>query len=164
MNIIKISNPDFLGYINTIRHACRGIIVKNDKILLCYEKYEDQYLIPGGGVENNESLIECCKREILEETGIICFPKENYLDIEESFQSMKHINHYFICDITAETQEINLTENEKKLGLCFVWISIDEAINIFEKYEEYKNISLARFGLYRRELLAIKEYLKANNK
>ena len=28
---------------------------------------EDKYIIPGGGVENDETLSECCEREMLEE-------------------------------------------------------------------------------------------------
>ncbi len=158
----NIKSNDFLGYISSIRHACRGIIIKDNKILLSYEKNENQYLIPGGGIEENETLIECCKREILEETGIICFPKENYLDIEELFQDMKHINHYFICEIISEHQKTHLTDNEKKLGLTFVWMPIKEALHIFKEYELYKSSNLARFGLYHRELIAIEEYLKLN--
>ncbi len=50
--------------------------------------YGDYYVFPGGGLEENETLEECAKREILEEFGInvdvkeqICFRTiENELD------------------------------------------------------------------------------------
>jgi ADP-ribose pyrophosphatase YjhB (NUDIX family) len=38
---------------------------------------------PGGGLEENESLTECCKREILEETGVIADVGEQLFTINE---------------------------------------------------------------------------------
>ena len=49
--------------------GCRGILIRDGKILLSYEKNIDQYLIPGGGVEGGESLTECCVRELVERQG-----------------------------------------------------------------------------------------------
>lgn len=163
MEIIKLTNPDYLGYVDVKRHACRGIIIKGDKILLGYERNIDQYIIPGGGVEDYETLIDCCKREVLEETGIICSPKEHYLDIEELFLSMKHINHYFVCELVDESNDVKLTEAEKEVDLTFIWMNINEAIKVFEQYEIYIDKNVARFGLYRREFLALKAYLNITN-
>jgi ADP-ribose pyrophosphatase YjhB (NUDIX family) len=49
-----------------------GIVVKNNKILLMRQIYrgEDFYNLPGGGLENNETLEKTCKREIKEEFNI----------------------------------------------------------------------------------------------
>ena len=70
MKQIRLINDDYLGYVNRLRHACRGIVIRDGKVLLSYEKKYDKYIIPGGGVEENESYQECCERELLEETGI----------------------------------------------------------------------------------------------
>ena len=156
---IELVNPDYLGYVRTIRHACRGLIFKDDKILLSYEEKKDVYMIPGGGVENNESLSDCCKREVFEETGVVCTPVVNYLEIEELFDTMRHINHYFACEVIEETEQRNLTQRELEVGLILVWIPIKEALNIFGKYEKFFNIDKAMFGLYRREFLAIRTWL-----
>lgn len=51
------------------RVACRGIVISGEKALLSYEEKTDQYGIPGGGIEGEETLEECCAREIAEETG-----------------------------------------------------------------------------------------------
>ena len=49
-----------------------GIIVKNNKISLMRQIYkgEDFYNLPGGGLEDNETLEQTCKREIKEEFNI----------------------------------------------------------------------------------------------
>ena len=157
MRTIKFVNPDFTGVVNEQRHASRGIIVEDNKILLSYESKNDLYMIPGGGLEKNESLSENCKREILEETGNVVLVKENYLNIEEYYLSFNHINHYFICNITKQGVT-NLTDAEIENGLTPKWILLDEAISIFSKYKEYINKDIPRYGLYRRELEAILEY------
>lgn len=51
-----------------------GIIAVNsdNKVLLVKHRKGDRsyYLFPGGGLENNEKIEECAKRELLEETGL----------------------------------------------------------------------------------------------
>ena len=162
METIKLINPNFSGEINRYRHACRGILVKDDKILIGYGKKEDFYIIPGGGIEEGETLIECCIREVLEETGIVCIPTVNYLDIDELFLDMNHINHYFICEIKEENHKTNFTKDEIAAELKFEWMDIDEILNIFSEYDKYKDTDNPRFGLYRREYFAIKTYLEFN--
>ena len=70
MKNLQLINDDYLGYVNRLRHACRGIVVNDGKVLLSYESKNDKYMIPGGGVEGDESYAECCASELLEETGI----------------------------------------------------------------------------------------------
>ena len=52
-----------------VREACRGIVVRDRMVLLSYEGNTDQWFLPGGGLEEGESLEECCIRELAEETG-----------------------------------------------------------------------------------------------
>ena len=70
MKNLQLINDDYLGYVKRLRHACRGIVVKDGKVLLSYETKYNKYMIPGGGVEEGENYAECCERELLEETGI----------------------------------------------------------------------------------------------
>lgn len=52
----------------SFRETCFGIVVK-DNLLYCNEKNEEISLI-GGGLEDNESYLDCLKREFLEEAGL----------------------------------------------------------------------------------------------
>ena len=49
MKKIQLINDDFQGHVDIIRHACRGIVIKDGKVLLSYETKNDKYMIPGGG-------------------------------------------------------------------------------------------------------------------
>lgn len=54
-------------------------IFKDDKTLLIFHKKLQKWLPPGGHTEENETPVECAKREALEETGleIRIIPQEN---------------------------------------------------------------------------------------
>ena len=56
MRSIDIYGANRFEQYNKVREACRGIVVKGDKILLTYEVNTDQWFILGGGVENDETL------------------------------------------------------------------------------------------------------------
>ena len=71
MKTIEIVGENYCGNCDKTRTACRGIVIDGDRILLSYEAKTNQWMIPGGGLESNESDEECCIREIAEETGIV---------------------------------------------------------------------------------------------
>ncbi len=158
---MRLINDDFVGHIDRLRHACRGILVQDGKILLCHEPGSGLYIIPGGGVEGHENYADCCEREMLEETGYKTRTVKEYLDIEELFDVWRHINHYYICELVEDTKVQHLTEAEKLAGYTNAWVPIQEALDIFGKYEDYHYKDIAVYGLYKREYAALKEYKSA---
>jgi 8-oxo-dGTP diphosphatase len=60
------------------RISSRGVVLKDGKLLCVRQKsYEgsisktnNYWCIPGGGIDAGESLVDCCAREMFEETGI----------------------------------------------------------------------------------------------
>lgn len=160
MRTIKLVYDDFTNKVEVLRHASRGIVIKEDKILLSYMKKYDLYLLPGGGKEGLETLSDACERELHEETGYLVETKELYLDIEEYFDNWCHINHYFICNLLDGKSQQNLTKEEKEAGLVPIFVNINEALEIFSKYEDYKYNNIHKYGMYQREYKAIKEYLR----
>lgn len=55
-----------------MRISVRGILIQDDQLLVIHRIKGDReyYVIPGGGVEDHETLIQALKREMLEEVGI----------------------------------------------------------------------------------------------
>ena len=155
---VQLINDDYLGHADFLRHASRGILVKDGKVLLNYELNNGKYIIPGGGVEGNETHAECCEREMLEETGMKVRAETGFLDVEEYFDVWRHINHYFVCELVEDTGCQHLTESEKRAGYTCVWVPLEEAIELFAQYEDYRDSNIEVYGLYRREYTALKEY------
>lgn len=62
------------GY-QTPKVDVRGVVFKEDKILLVKEKIDGKWALPGGWAEFNLSIKENVEKEILEEAGIIAKAK-----------------------------------------------------------------------------------------
>ena len=157
---IQLINDDYLGHVDILRHASRGILVEDGKVLLGYAVYGGIIMIPGGGVEGDETYAECCAREMLEETGMKVKVLDEYLEIEELFDVWRHINHYFICELIEDTGVTHFTEAEIEAGYKAVWLPIEDALAIFETYEDYRKDDIPVYGLYKREYIALQEAIK----
>lgn len=71
--IEKIYNVDSLtdAVIDEKTTRARAIIINSKReVLMCYSNGLSHYEFPGGHLEENETLIEGLKREVMEETGI----------------------------------------------------------------------------------------------
>ncbi len=80
----------------------RGIIVKNNKLAVIKRIKEEKgkiriyYVLPGGGVEEGETLEQAMYREAKEELGV----KIDIKGILYKFVNMGDINHFMLCEIT----------------------------------------------------------------
>lgn len=115
-----------------IRTAARGIIEREDgKIGLFHKANKNEYKLPGGGIEN-ESPEETFKREVWEETGCKVEITKYLGTIEEHKCStnFKQISHIYVAKLIEDTRTLHLTEKEKLEGAEFLWVTVDEAINL----------------------------------
>lgn len=138
------------------RESARGIIVRDGKILLTYEANTGVYMSPGGGVEAEETLEECCTRELREEAGVEIKPIERFVTVNEySFETL-YISHYFICEVTGEAEQ-SLTKIEIEHGVMPKWVDLKKAMEIFSTYPENR---LDIRSLYLREYTVIGRYIE----
>ena len=167
MKNIEISGTNRLDQVHHTRTGCRGIVIRDGKILLSAMRMpvrpdEDFFLIPGGGQEEGESLEDCCCREVLEETGFKVQVKEQYLTIAEYYEDVCYIDHYFICEIIEQGRNA-LTEDEQRYHLVAKWVDLTEAILVFSRHQEYAATDEGWRGAYLREYTALKEYIRFVN-
>ena len=118
---------------------CRGMVIKDSRILISHEVNTDYYSIPGGGLEAGETLEECCAREVREETGYIVKPDLHFLTINTYYNDCKNISHYFLCDIIGKTEQ-SLTTEEIELGLISNWMDTEKILELFSKYDDFVSL------------------------
>ena len=159
MKRIDIVGENYAGKHSDGRKSCRGIVTDGDRILLSYETLTDQWMIPGGGQEGNESLEDCCIREVAEETGYRIEVSPCLLEIDEYYEEEKYFNFYYLGKVTGRCER-NLTEREKETGMEPRWIPIEEAIAVFATHASYADTDEMRRGMYLREYSALTEILK----
>jgi ADP-ribose pyrophosphatase YjhB (NUDIX family) len=118
------------------RKATRGIVLDGENILLLYtERYHD-YSLPGGGVDEGESLTEGLKRELKEETGAqdIEVLEEFGLYEEyrpwhkENYDLIHMLSYCYVCKIGETLAETALESHEIQNGMEPIWVNIHEAI------------------------------------
>ena len=152
--IIPIVGDNYFGKWEKTRTACRGIVLRNNEILLSYETVTGQWMLPGGGIEAGEKEKDCCVREVAEETGFLIRPTECVLEIDEYYENFKWVNRYFFGEVTGETA-IRLTEREKQVGMEPRWLPLDEIIRIFSQHASWADTDEMRRGMYLREYTAL---------
>lgn len=142
-----------------IRVGCRGIVIKGAQMLISHEVNTDYYLIPGGGLEGNETLEACCTREVREETGYIVKPVCRFLTINEYYEEYKYISHYFCCDIIGKSEQ-HLTDVEMERGLMPEWVEPNKMLEMYAHHNDFASTDEDKRGAYLREYTALSEYLE----
>ena len=154
--IINQYSKTFKEPIRKSRTSCRGIVIKDNKILLVHELNKDVYMSPGGGVEQGESFERCCRRELMEEVGLDVSVGEHLFTINEYVFDELFISNYFLCEVVG-VGEMALTPTEIDHGVTPEWVDIEKAIEIFSHYKE-KNPD--HESLYLREYTVLNKFLK----
>lgn len=154
METIAIYGSNYLGHSQRTRKASRGILLREGKILLTHETAIWQWMIPGGGVEDGETMEECCIREMAEETGVLVRPEDCCLAICEYYEDWEFLTHYFLCRAVG-TALRRPTKRERLVGAEPQWIPFAEALDIFSAHPAYAQKDEERRGIYLREYTAL---------
>ena len=108
----------------------------DDNILLMYTERYDDYSLPGGGLDQEEDIVEGMIRELSEETGAIGITNIQPFGIYEEYRpwykpefDVQHmISYCYTCDVHPELGIPNLESYEIKNGMKASWVNIHEAI------------------------------------
>ncbi|MBQ9197930.1 MAG: NUDIX domain-containing protein [Clostridia bacterium] len=154
MKEIKILGSNRFEAYSKTREACRAVIMRGKELLLTHDLQTDCYMLPGGGMEGNETREQCCIREVEEETGYIVRPLRQFATVHEYYEEYRYSSYYFVCAIETLGQ-VRLTEAEQKRGLKAEWIPMKTAIAFFSKHQQYAAVSEEKRGIYLREYQAL---------
>ncbi len=151
--LFKIDKKDYDPNGTTfVRPSVRGIIRKNNKIIMVRSGAYGYYKFPGGGIDKGETHIDTLIREVREEVGMIVIPQTikefGYVqriqkgDIEEIFIQD---NFYYQCEVEDVLVPQQLDEYEDEENFEMVEISIVEAI---EENQKALATTLVNHALY----------------
>lgn len=149
----------------------KALIVNDGNILIGNEN--NFYEFPGGHLEGNETIDECLKREILEETGI---DLEDYeikgiltklvhmtKDWPEIGKNRKAETYFYLVETNKkpDMSKVTLTENEKKNKFKLETFPLYESIDIIRKNipNNKRNMILSPDMI-----MTIEDYIKSLNK
>ncbi|MEK4251837.1 NUDIX domain-containing protein [Paenibacillus sp. FSL W7-1287] len=125
-----------------IRSSVCAMITRNNEILTIKKQEEENaiiFIMPGGGQEFGETLLEALRREVREEVGASI--KNEKLIFVREYIGMNHenserdrklhiVSHIFSCEIEEEGK-YHLEPDQDQIGM--EWLKIDE----LEKYNFY---------------------------
>lgn len=123
--------------VTNVRASGIVYVKKEGKNKLVLVKHESSlngvyYLLPGGGLEREESITECVKREVHEECGLnvdvgdLYFVKDVYSDQDHTLDLM------FLCELRGGKLE-NLDPDKKVKGIVLVGEEELKSINLIPK-------------------------------
>lgn len=120
------------------RPTGKAVIFDEDgNIALIGNKVNHFFLLPGGGIDEGESIIDGVRRECQEETGCTVEILDE-LGMTEDFRS-RDSKHCFSFGYSAKVVAHgtpNLTDGEADIGAYMRWVPLPEAITLLAQQEE----------------------------
>lgn len=164
-SIVAYENP-------STRVASRGIVLnEKGEIAIFHKKNKNEYKLPGGGMEENESKEDTFKREILEETGCQVEILE-YMGYTEEIRSQLNFtqtSYVFVSKVISNSKELHLTQKEAEEGGELVWLPPEVALQLIR--ESFDNLKGSKYdSLYSTKFIAkrdetiLNEYILNNLK
>jgi len=112
---------------NKTKKIARCFIINEGKVLLLFKKKRRHYEMPGGKVDEGESVDDAAKRECLEEVGCNVLLKEKFGPFYFNLKPFNIENHVFLAEIKkGESPKLM----EPSVFDHFIWMPLNE----FENY------------------------------
>lgn len=156
--ITTLIHPDLKRLEGNIlrRQAARGIVLRDESMLLLFTERYNDFSFPGGGVDSGEDIVVGLQRELEEETGATNVRvKRNYGYIEEfrphwkpEYDLMHMTSHFFVCDVDPELRAPKMEDYERNNGMRPLWVNLREAIThnraVMQRQEKSMGQSIQR--------------------
>ncbi len=106
-----------------------------NNIALVGTKVNNFYLLPGGGIDKDESIEHGIARECFEEIGcnVELMKAIGVIDDYRNRDKKHCINYCYTAKLVGVKGKLTLTEDEVKNGLHAAWVPLDEAMVILKK-------------------------------
>lgn len=129
----------------------RAVIVYEGKVLIIYNPKSNTYTIPGGGVDEGETVQQAVKRETFEESGYQVEPvkeiRKHFYEVPMELDGEKYISHrveyYYLCALkNLDHKIVNGIEGEYESQVLLQWSDFDALKNCgwtTEQIEELRN-------------------------
>lgn len=123
------------------RISARGLIVTEKGLAVIFRRKitgnetKEYYALPGGGVNENESLEECLKRELNEELNI----DVNIKDLAFKVETDERIEYFYNCEYLSGTFTLNGEELDRMSESNYYEPTFID-INNIDKYEIQKEV------------------------
>jgi len=123
------------------------MILREGKVLLMKRRGshgEGQWNLPGGHLDFGETIAQCAKREVLEESGLKV-TKSKLICVNEDLHFLKTDNkHYMTLGVLAESDRGEPKIKEPKKCVRQGWFALDDlpkpmfkpSLNIIESYQQ----------------------------
>ncbi len=161
-HICTITDKDIIGSEGSSgakpRITARAIIKnEQDNYAVMYAQEFGLYSLPGGGVENGESIESAVRREVDEETGVTILTLEplGYIEENRAHCDYTQISYYFIITTNSTAFQQHLTANETKHGTTVGWYTLEDA---YSKIADTNHTTIQRKYLQARDVAALNAY------
>lgn len=142
------------------RLTARAVLQRADGLFaVMYVGKYGIYILPGGGVDEGESIEEALHREIAEETGCQCREIRELGMVKENraHADYTQISYYYAVRTDESGSGNQLTEAEISNGTELQWHTLEELVHLIGDPVHEVN---QRKYLQARDMAALNEYMK----
>lgn len=115
-----------------------AVVFKGDKLLVVKDMFSTGYKLPGGHIDNKETIKDALRREVYEETGVS-------VELESIF-NLGHFTEgqfgesvmYVVCTAIAKTTEITIYDDSEIIDAK--WMPVEDLLKAEDTNEYNKNV------------------------